>query len=102
MSIPVRRKTKAKEITVRYKEWRKADRTLVRIKGMDDHHLVAAILMCERTAQFRFDKQAEHNSRGQRKEIRPYESFVARQYEDLVFEARVRGIDLEATRLSPE
>lgn len=59
------------EVKVVYKTWRQCDGTSIRIKDMTDHHLVAAIQMTERRSSWR-----------------------AKQREDLIFEAKVRGIDL--------
>lgn len=77
--------------TVRYKAWKQRDGQLIRIKEMADSHLVAAIRMCEERAK---DADERHRDNQDGTDPWEYEWGLHRGYDDLVFEAKVRGIAL--------
>ena len=78
------------EETVQYVMWKQRDGTKVRIVDMNDQHLFNAIRMCERRAEYLCGLQ-----RGEHEDpVMEPEFFLHCRYDDLVFEARKRGIKL--------
>jgi hypothetical protein len=83
------------EVVVKYKMWKQRDGSLIRIKDMDDHHLVATIRMSERRADD-IERRANAKLVGAEdaEHTHDWSMGLSKRHDDLVFEAKVRGIDL--------
>lgn len=81
-------------MSVVFKTWKTRDGRVLRIVDMEDDHLVNAIRMLEREAHAKYLTQDTGGLTAVDMVVLEETFFLHRNYDDLVFEARKRGIQL--------